>query len=718
MSIRTTALLIFCLAAVLLCHTTAHAQPGPVLFSPPLSPRIANYNIDVRLDAESKMLDGQEVLIWHNQSRDAIDELQFHLYLNAFRNTETTLMKESGSRTRGKRVPDNGWGFIEVASLKVNYAAGVKTDWLSLTPSTAWQVVDAAHDLTSEMRFIQPDDGNKNDRTVFAVPLPRPLRPGEAVAVHIDFRAKLPEPPIERSGAKKEFFFVAQWFPKIGVYADDGWNTHQYHYNSEFFADFGVYNVRMTVPDSHIVGATGVEVEVTDNSDGTRTHVYHAEDVHDFAWSASPEFVEFTGRADDVDIRLLLQPDHVDLAERHLRAAQYAIETFQDWYGDYPYPNLTLVDPRRGAAATGGMEYPTFIATFANYRAPRGIHLLEEVVIHEFGHNYWYLMLASNEFEESWLDEGINTYTDIQLLGNPHGPAGAMVDFLGIELSPVQYHRVPIIFGGDRDPILRKSWEFYSSGSYGVNSYAKPGIVLTTLKNYLGEGVMRKVMRTYVERWRFRHPTSQNFFDIVNEVSGQDMSWFLEQAFRTTKELDYAVTRVFTRKINDPKGFDYTLSTSQEDTSLIQSEPVDKDTGSADTAVADDEAALADTGTEKSQAAELYHSGVNVRRLGEFQFPVQIEVVFEDGEIRRETWDGKALWKKFRYTRPAKLAAATVDPEGKIPLDINLTNNSKTVEKQARGVNKLSARWLFWMQFLLEQPDFINLVIAGGSTLF
>jgi aminopeptidase N len=170
-----------------------------------------------------------------------------------------------------------------------------------------------------------------------------------------------------------------------------------------------VYDVQITLPGEFVVGATGIEIDVADNGDGTKTHRYRAEDVHDFAWTASPEFLVFTDRVQDVEIRALVQPDHAEQGQRHLEAAKVAVAYFQDHYGDYPYPNLTVVDPRRGARGSGGMEYPTLITAGTYYRLPTGVRALEGVIVHEFAHNFWYHLLASNEFEEPWLDEGITT---------------------------------------------------------------------------------------------------------------------------------------------------------------------------------------------------------------------------------------------------------------------------------------------------------------------
>lgn len=659
---------------VLLLLFTRQLTAQPVLFSQPLSPRIANYNIDVKLEPATRKLYGKEQLLWHNKSSDTITELQFHLYLNAFRNSRSTFMKESGGTSRGNQIDKDGWGFIDVNRFAL--ASG--------------------EDLTHAMRFIQPDDDNAEDKTVFSVRLSSPLAPNDSVVVEIDFTAQLPQPPFARTGAKDEYFFVAQWFPKIGVYIDGKWNCHQFHANSEFFADYGVYNVRMTVPKENVLGATGVQVEVKDNGDGTATHFYHAEDVHDFAWTTSPEFRVHTdfNKTKDIEIRVLMQPDHDYQAARHMDAAKTAVDYFQDWYGDYPFPNLTVVDPRRGASGSGGMEYPTLITAGTNYGLPEGLRAVEMVIIHEFGHNFWYHLLASNEFEESWMDEGINSYTETDIVQDKYGPHGDMINLFGIKINNVQIHRMRYLTAKDYDPIMRYVWKYYNGSSFGTNSYSKPAVLLLTLHNYLGEETMRKVMRTYVERWRFKHPKTRDFINVVNEVTGQDFNWYFEQALFTNLTLDYSVDRVRSTEVKEGKGYDFEMSTATKDTSLTN--------GHVENDRAED--SVAAKGKTKLYASEVY-----VRRLGQFKFPVEMVATFENGEKVRETWDGQDTWHKFSFVKPTKLASATIDPESKIVLDLNYTNNSKMVESSSLGVRKLSARYLFWMQFLLEQPEWIAL---------
>ncbi len=683
-------------------QTTAFPEP-PVLFETPLSPRIANYNIDVRLEPERRLLHGKEVLVWKNTSTDEITELQFHLYLNAFRNSKSTFMLESGGVHRGNKLAADGWGYIEINRMVKLPSPESRVDLRRLQMGEQRSEDVEGEDLTPRMEFIHPDNPDHiYDKTVMRVRLSQPLPPGEQIALYFDFTSKLPQPPFARTGAKKEYFFVGQWFPKIGVYTQKGWNCHQFHLNSEFFADFGVYNVWITVPEKNIVGATGIQVgDPLPNGDGTATHYYHAEDVHDFAWTTSPEFKVFTGKVQDVDIRVLMQPDHKSQGPRHVEAAKTAVEYFQNWYGDYPFPNLTVVDPRRGAEGSSGMEYPTLITAGTTYGLPEGIRTVELVIIHEFGHNFWYHLLASNEFEESWMDEGINTYTEIQIMNDKYGPTGDAIDFMGININDQQFQRFQYILAPDVDPMLRNAWEYYSRTSYGVNSYSRPGIVLTTLQNYLGKETMRKIMQTYVERWRFKHPHSQDFVDIVNEVSGKNMQPFFDQVLYTNAVLDYSVDNIFTRKYDTGKGFDFNfdIQTSEPDTT---GEDVPKDSVRIDTDT------LLDTSAGIARQPELYYSGVNLRRRGDFVFPVELEVVFEDGEVIHEHWDGKELWKKFRYIKPTKLVSATIDPENKVVMDVNFTNNSKSMTGSSSGKNKLAIRWMFWMQYLLDQPEIMN----------
>jgi hypothetical protein len=639
--------IVLMVAAVLLAGGAVWGQP--VLFPTPLSPRLANYDIGVKLDPKTRGLAGHETLVWKNGTNAPATDLQFHLYLNAFRNSKSTFIAEEGAKKVEKEVKEKGWGFTQID--RIALAGG--------------------EDLTPTLTFIHPDDDNADDRTVARVVLPQPIAPGATVTVTIDFTARLPEPPVARTGCKGEFCFAGQWFPKVGVFEDGKWNCHQFHASSEFYADFGVYNVRITVPAADIVGSTGVLVERTDNGDGTATHWYHAEDVHDFAWTASPHFVEFTGHEKNVEIRVLMHREHAAQGERHLEAARLGVKYFNEWYGEYPYPNLTVIDPHKGASGAGGMEYPTLITAGTIVGMPAGVHAVEMVIIHEFGHNYWYGLVASNEFEEAWLDEGINTYSEIRIMHDLYEPKSSMIDFLGIKGDDLQARRYGYVKNADYDPLVRPAWQFYSGSSYGGNSYDKTAMMLLTLDNYLGPDVMARLMRTYFERFKFKHPHTRDFIATANEVSGQDLDWFFNQALFDKVILDYEVSRVSSEEIKPGKGYDYTLSAPEG----VKREP------------------------EKGGPEKVYDNKVRVRRLGDFKFPVTVEVEFADGATVREHWDGRDAWVEYRYVKPVKLKQAKVDPDQLVPLDRNWKNNTLTFKKakSAGGIHGGYLEMIKWM---------------------
>jgi len=599
-----------------------------------LSKQVVDYRIQVRLQPEKNALAGRETVTWLNDSAVPVPELQFHLYLNAFKNNRSTFMKESGGTHRGFKVDAKDWGYITLTSLRVK----------------------EGEDLTSRMEFIQPDDGNPDDQTVMRIPLPAPVGPQQKVALEIEFEAKLPR-VFARSGFFDDFYMVGQWFPKLGVNQDGFWNCHQYHENSEFFADYGVFEVEITVPKGYVVGATGERIKERANEDGTLSYTHYQEDVHDFAWTACPDFVEFRERFSledppvDTEMILLVHRQHLKQKPRFLDSLKKGLEFYSRNYGPYPYKTVTLVDPPLKALGAGGMEYPTLFTTMAAWFMPAGLRMPEMVTIHEFGHGYWYGIVGSNEFEEAWLDEGINSYSEMKAMDQYYGNDRSMVEFGPIKIGDGDYQRLQVIPLFAWDPVVRKSWEFVSGGSYGSNVYSKAALTLKTLENHLGEEVMARIMRTYYDRWKFRHPTTGDFIAVAEEVSGRDLGWFFDQFLKTAGSLDYAVSSVRSQEEMEPAGY-YGGE--------LKAPKPGKDGR--------------DKGREKT-----YRNEVVVQRKGELIFPQEILVTFENDEEVRAEWDGRDRWKRFVYERPVKLRSARLDPENKILLDINLFNNSRVL---------------------------------------
>jgi hypothetical protein len=598
-----------------LAVTAALRVPGP------LSPRNANYQIRARFDPDAHTVEGHETIRWRNIAGGAPKSLVFHLYMNAFKNEASTFYRESHGRLRRSKAEKHGWGAIDVSKI----------------------VVDGK-DLTKALKV---------DDTLATVGLPEPLTADHA-DIEIDWKVTLPK-VYARTGYHEDFFAIAQWFPKIGVWDCAGpqgcrFRAHQHHANSEFFSDYGVYDVDFDTPAKYYVGGTGVLVGEEPKGDRKLLH-FHAEDVHDFALVASPRFrpqrAEVKDALGTIAIELLGIPGHEQNWARHLAAARAGLEDFGQRLGPYPYAQLTIVDIPEGAEGAGGMEYPTLITTF-DLPAPRSIHVPELVTIHELGHQYFYGMVGSDEVEEAWLDEGFTeTLTDFGL-SHEFGRERADWDLWGHRMPHAETERLSYRLYATDDPDETRAFDFVSNGAYGAITYAKTTVIMRTLEALLGEPTFSRAWRAYFDRWRFRHPRIDDFVATFDEAAGQDLRWFWNPALRSTAVLDYDVLSVENR----PKHADAGL--------------YDVDGGARKEIEPD----------EKKKAP--YASEVVVHRRGDFVFPVVLEVTFDDGSKKREHWDGGRdglTWKRFKYEGEHAVKHATVDPDERVPLDVNRWNN-------------------------------------------
>ncbi len=616
----------------------------------PMSQRVVHYEIDAKYDAAKHSVDATEVLTYHNLTGQALDHFPFHLYQNAFQPKATFVRdaKLMGSRDVGYASwEDKFYGSEDIKSIEVV----------------------GQGDLTKNLQFIAPDDGNKDDKTVVDLRLERPVPADGFVQFKIAFQTKFPETQA-RSGWKRDFLLGGQWFPKVGVWWQGAWNCHQYHNTTEFFADFGVYDVKLTVPQYEVIGASGVEVGNVNNSDGSKTVTYHGDDIHDFAWTVSPRYMVREGvyqsQMGPIKLRFLMQPGHWSQAARHEQITRNSLDRFEKFYGPYPYKTLTVVDPEPGSAA-GGMEYPTFITGETTWFEPEGARFVELVVEHEFGHQYWYGMVATNEFEDAWMDEGINSYTEVKVLDSIFGKKTSVLDIGGINLGERDIQRLGYTSVADRDPMAENAFAYVSSGSYAGITYGKTASVLLTLEGIIGEETMAKAMRTYFMKYRFTHPTKEDFLKTIEEVAGRDLHWYFNQAVYGSQVLDYEVMSVKSFPIN-----------------WYEDDKKDKKS---------DKNAKNDT---------MYQSYVTVHRKEDFAMPLDVEVKFDNGEKIREHWDGQARWTRFAFQKKAKVVSAEIDPDHTVQLDRNDFNNSYVAEGDGKAVHKLGNFWLFVTQFFSQ----------------
>ena len=629
---------------------TRHPAPPAPITAPgaakeqTLSTRVVAYQIDARLDTAKHTIAATETLRYKNLTGQPQKTFPFHLYLNAFEPQSTFMTEEHRDN------PDIDW--------KPKHFGAITISHLEVT---------GVGDLTNEMRFIQPDDHNAADRTVMQIELPRAVPAGAEVEFKIAFNDKLPE-VVARTGYLRDFYMVGQWFPKVGVWWKGAWNCHQFHNTTEFFADFGTFDVNVTLPQNEIVGAGGDLVASMNNSDGTKTLSFHSEDVHDFSWGASPSFTDvedsWTGSAGTVKLHVLMSPGNLASAPRYIQVLKGTLALYDQWIGPYPYDRLTVIDPPHGGYQAGGMEYPTLITADTYWFMPKGALLPELVTQHEFGHQYWYGMVATNEFEEAWLDEGINSYMETKGMDALYGKYTSEFNFPFLQMGEDDSQRFSYLQKPDTDPITRFAWLFYDGDAYGAITYGKTATVLLTLEKIIGEETLRHALHTYFMRYRFTHPTGEDFIKTVEEVSGKDLRWYFDQAITGTQMLDYKILDARSDPVNwyEP-----------ENVAATNSDP-------------------------------LYRTYVTVQRKDDFIFPIDVKVTFDDKQSVTEHWDGRDRWVRYVYDRKSQLVSAEIDPAHQLWLDRDLFNNSYIVKADSRATKKLSNILGFvseWMAQLL-----------------
>lgn len=631
-------------------------------FVEPLSPRTANYDMDIYLDTENKQVRAKQVLTFTNPSGDTITNMRFHMYYNAWKNNKTDFFTETGRipRTKPQDEIDNCiWSWVEVTKV----------------------MDEAGNDLSDRLSYVQPDDENVNDHTVLDLQLVEPVMPYATYRLEMDWESQIP-PLMIRTGYSKDYFFMVQWYPKLGVYEPAGsrfakegqWNCHQYHPSTEYYGEFGVYDVRLNVPSDHVVGASGFLVEKEEEA-GRTVHEYLAEDVIDFAWTAHPGFEVTEDKWRDTDIRLLIRPEHACNEHRFSQAAKHTLDFFADYLEPYPYPSLTIVSPPFYGLNSGAMEYPTLITAPTLCNLPEGIKTTETLVIHELTHQYFMQMVSSNEQEEPWLDEGFTSFFEAKILDiyYPEGTVSWPYMDLRVgseELRRGRFFNAPNI---KVNPISDFGWHF-KHGSYAQIVYGKAAVGLRTLEGIVGEECMQNIMQTYFKRWKFRHPCRRDFEEVAIEVvtekqgeaQGQIVADFLTQLIYGTEECDYAVHEIINKSVQVPVGFfDNTEDCVRE---------------------------------ASQDWEESYEAKVIVFRNGEFTVPQEVRITFSDGEEILEQWDGKSRSKEWVYPGHRQIVSAEIDPAFKIALDRNVLNNSLTREPEHDGIFRYFVSFLTWLQ--------------------
>ena len=684
-----------------------------------------SYRIRARIVPATRTLEGEVELTWKNPSDLAVRSVPVHLYLNAFAHEGTTWM-------RGVPAPR-----LAMADLLLQYP-----DPWGYTALTRVEQFTAGGARLASHRPIQPDDGNPLDRTLAEIALPEAVGPHAELRLRLAFRARFPV-PIARTGALDDYVLGGQWYPKLGVLEPRGvrhapearWVARQFHGPTEFYADFADYDVTLQFPAGFLVGATGEEVERSTVAEGRERLVrFRQRAVHDFAFVLARGFAEertevaLPKSTRRVAVRYLVPVESAHQLPRWRRAVEGALTILCRRVGLYPYRSLTVVLPPTRGIRTAGMEYPTLITGANGDRVwdgfPFGKTTLPELaLIHEFGHQYFYGLLASHEMDEAFLDEGFNSYWEDELSRELYGQDAGGGTLFGRAISPRELRATGLAENASKlREALRKrpSWLFYP-GSWGHQVYSRPAVTLATAAGLFGQAAVDRVFAAYFARFAFRHPDAEDFLGVAKEVGGVALHAFLEEAFVAPRLPDYRVAELESERWETPRGLLPTPTGASGGSASGVANPergLDPAAREADGRVlmeVTDPGWVAPTGeavgrverrlvkpwaahaaSPRAGPVAYYESSARLEGPGWQHLPVEVELRFGDGVVLHDRWDGRAVWRRYRFVRPAPLTDVRVDPRARVALDVKPENNGRTLRPERRFL----ADWGGWLATL------------------
>ncbi len=437
------------------------------------------------------------------------------------------------------------------------------------------------------------------------------------------------------------------------------------------------------MPNTYVVAATGVLTAATESPGGTRTFTYRAEDVHDFAWMADPYMQIMTGLAQASTTApsrcasRLLPPRAGgvrDAATSRPRSARS--RSSATYFVPYPWPIMSIIDPPVDAAAgAGGMEYPTLVTTAGDSVFLRpGVRLPEYVTVHEVGHNWFQGMLASNEAQEAWIDEGVNEWADAHVMADLYGARTSGVDWLGFQAEIVALRDA---LSADPSslpqPIASAAYAFVDPKAYATATYDYTMRALLTLEHEVGSTRFLAAMKVYTQKFAFKHPTGRDFYATLSEQLGQDLGWFFHPAFQEVGGMRLSIRSSACREAHGVRGV---VSDGTNQKTVTETE-------------------APDTGTWVCE--------VVVQNTGVVHVPVDIELRFADDSTQRLHWDdkGAGTWQRFSVEHSTRLASVKLDPDGKLALESPLTLDYRLDGDGAASL-RAGARIASWTQTLMQ----------------
>ena len=704
-------------------YRTASGAPGQQYWQ-----NRADYDITAYLDEDKRNLRGSETVTYYNNSPDNLDYLWLQLDEN-----EQSSVKNAGYQEKSllpKQITSDKLSLTSLPEKDNGYG-------VNLT-----KVTDAAG---KPLKYVV-------NKTMMRIDLPKVLKSGEKFVFKIDWNYNIPNRiAMGGRGGYENFpedgndlYTITQWFPRMCVYSDfKGWQNNQFTGRGEFALAFGDYKVSMNVPADHIVAATGtgknfedvltpaqfarwkqaqnasepMEIVTLDEakkaektkSKQRKTWIFEAENVRDFAWTSSRKFiwdgmkVTIPENNNQVMAMSLYPKEAYNLYRKFsTKAVAHTIKTYSEFTIPYPYPVAQSVE------AANGMEYPMICFNYGRTEKDgtysEGIkNGMIGVIIHEVGHNFFPMIINSDERQWSWMDEGLNTFVEYlteerwdNKFPSRRGPAHTIVDYMKLpkdQLEPIMVNSENII-------------------NFGPNAYAKPATGLNILREtIMGRELFDEAFKTYSKRWAFKHPEPADFFRTMNDASGENLDWFWRGWFYGIDPVDISIDKVtvatadvdadvrkreITYTVDEPQVNDFediAKIRNREDKNIVFYTDKDKETQdfywrySRGQEKVDTEKKYTRKidmveklpNAEKAQFRNMYGYQIDFSNKGGMVMPIILEFTFEDGTKLNDKASAQ-IWRKDEqkvsktYYFDKKLKSIQLDPMRETA-DIDTSNN-------------------------------------------
>jgi hypothetical protein len=601
----------------------------------------AEYRVAVGLAPASRILTGTGTIRWHNATSRPVAELRFLMPWNGRRHERTTWARER--RVQGRRVALGG-------SMDLSHLAIV-------TPS-------GTRDLTPRLRAVSPDDGNPEDRTVWAVALDTPVPPRSTVDLEMAWTARVPD-LADGLGTFGAFYLVADWLPRIAILGEDGWHAHQAHAGLPPSAPDDAFTVNLRLPSAWRVAATGESVATEDHADGTTTHRFEAS-ATSFAWVAGARLVERTQKIEDastwpVTVRVLAQPEHASQIDRLITASRITLANHHRWLTLETYDDsLTIVDVPEAewqalpdASDAWVASYPGIVAVHTPWVTPWSSIEPEHAVLAGVTAQYW----GSATDEHAWMNLGLTNYLAARIARTDLRSRFIRVEryfqglvawpYADVRWGPRERRGRLALDAGRPAAAAGPAWN-QPARLREVNLDERVPLAFETFERMFGWETLQNALGRYWSQ-RGPSPAPEDLMAVTNASANRDVAWFFDRTVRSGARFDYAVRSVESRATPDG-----------------------------------------------------VKSSVVVARLADGRLPVEILVTFDDGSSLVERWDNAEDSTTFTYERASPVATVAIDPNHRLALEVNRVNNSWTSRPAARlAAGRWTVRWAAWFQHVL-----------------